>query len=126
MTDRTYTCPNCGGEITATDDLVVEKQPQGSPTPTAAAHRVCPTELEEDSPLPTGFIEVHDMDISLPKRYRKAGGRPLLVRASAIHSIRAYDSGDVRCVIGLPSGFVHVAETQSELSDMIEWSETRR
>lgn len=66
---------------------------------------------------PRGWAVLHDAETITRKR---AKGRPVLVRLTSIHSIRPYASGRTRCVIGLPSGWLHTTEDVDHITRLIE------
>lgn len=64
----------------------------------------------------TGFITVTDAEV---KNRHYPDGRPVMVRASSIDSIRPYAEGRVRCVLGIHGSYLHVRETEEQIMQAI-------
>ena len=64
------------------------------------------------------WITVHDADVS-PKNKKWPEGRPVRVRADAISTIRPYQDGRARTVLGINGSYLHTTETEDEILEMI-------
>ena len=67
--------------------------------------------------VPRGWIVVHDAETETKKRPE---GSPVLIKTRADCSIRPYATGRTRTVLGLPSGFLHTVEDQTQIARLIE------
>lgn len=58
------------------------------------------------------WIEVHDAEY-WKRKFPK--GRPVKVRRSSIDTMRHYEDGRTRTVLGIRGTFLHITETKEEL-----------